>query len=281
MRVVVLLTVFFFTLTNCTIGSYTEGTLHQISPQFLSQKYSGLRTCIFDPHYSIVHFPMYHAPPTGHYEPPVYEEVTLSQFQLLHTIIAYNRSPRWQLVLFDENITSDLYDKQFFQALSSGQTSATYTRFDGTQFNLTERMQTARNLFPQIPLYYEELHSEQKDFLYHTGASLTLYFLGEIPKIHKVISPANNEIVKANLGSANGLIQMEGNEFWIFDFREERLRDEVLSFFQKNYNQRIIILIAYGGAHDFSNEFAGYPFQSGHNFCLKWQDNLGLSQPLL
>ena len=269
------------TLTNCSMGTYMEGTLYQLASQPLSLNQPELKTCIFDPQYSIVHFPMYHFPSSGHYTEQTYEEVAQSQFQLLHTIISYNRSPQ-QLSVFDENISTDHYNKSHF-SLSSGQSSlGIYRRIDGQVFYIKERLERARQLFLNgFPIYYEYLSKPQKDFLFNMGASLTLYLLKEIPQIHKVISPESFSIVKANLLDANGMLRLEGNNYWIFDFRENELRKEVLHFFQRNKSPQSIILIAYGAKHDLSNEFLGYPFQSGHSFCLDWLASSRRSQPVL
>lgn len=268
--------VFALTLTNCTIGGHESGTLHKISSRRLSVKNIQLRTCVFDPQYRIVHFPMYHSPPTGHYTRQVYEEVAQSQFQLLHTILDYDRSPSRELSVFDENITSDNYNKNYLQAISSGQASAdTYTKLDGRTFQMGERLRKAEQLFKRtgFPAFYEYLSPPQKDFLFHTGASFTLYLLGEISRIHKVISSSNFSTIRARLLGPGGVLRLTGNDYWLFDVREGELRREVLNFLQRNHNPRALVLIAYGAKHNFSNEFTGYPFQSGHNFCLKWLDS--------
>ena len=276
MKFFILPAVLTLTLTNCTIGAYEGGTLHRISSRRLSVRNPQLRTCVFDPQYRIVHFPMYHSPPGGHYTRQVIEEVAQSQFQLLHTILDYNRSPSRELSVFDENITSDNYNESYLQLISlRGPKNYSYTKLDGRQFFMGEHLNKAKQLFQRtgFPGFYENLSTQQKDFLFHTGASLTLYLLGEIPKIHKVISPASFSIVKAELLGPNGILRLEGNDHVLFDKRELELRKEVLGFLQRNNNPRTLILIAYGAKHDFSNEFSRYPFQSGHNFCLKWLDS--------
>ena len=264
------------------MGTYMEGTLYQLTSQPLSLNYPELKTCIFDPQYRIVHFPMYHFPSSGHYTAQTYEDVAQSQFQLLHTIISYNRSPG-QLSVFDESIITDHYNKSYFQSLSSEKSSlGIYTRIDGQTFYIKERLETARQLFFNgFPKYYEYLSKPQKDFLFNMGASLTLFLLKQIPQIHKVISSESFSLVKANLLDANGMLQLEGNHYWLFDFRESELRKEVLHFFERNNHPQSIILIAYGAKHNFSDEFSGFPFQSGHNFCLNWRDQSMPFQPIL
>lgn len=267
-------------LTNCTLGTYQQGTFYHLSATALSTNNAHLKTCIFDPHYSIVHFPMYHFPSNGHYTTKEYEKVTQSQFQLMHTIIHYNRYPYRHLFVFDENIVTDYYDQNYFALLSSGgANSDTYQRSDGRIFQIRERQNTARQLFSSgFPKYYEHLSKLQKDFLFNTGASLTLYFLGEIPKIYKVISPESFDLVKRNVQNLYGQVELEGNDYWVFDFREEELRKEVVNFLQKNNSSKNIILIAYGATHNIADEFANWPFQSGHNFCLNWL-NQAISNP--
>ena len=284
MKFFILPTVFALTLANCTIGNYGDGALHRISSRRLSAKNLQLRTCVFDPQYRIVHFPMSHPPPVGHHTRQIIEEVAQSQFQLLHTILDYNRSPSRELSVFDENITSDNYNKNYLQAISSGQASAdTYTTLYNRRFYLAERFQEAERQFKRtgFPGFYEHLSSAQKDFLFHTGASLTLYLLGEIQRIHKVISPGNFSIVRTRLLGPDGILRLAGNDYWLYDVREGELKKEVLNFLQQNHNPRTLVFIAYGARHDFSNEFAGYPFQSGHNFCLRWLDSFRQTSSVL
>ena len=262
-----------FIFTNCAIGpsSYQQGTLYQLSSRALSLSQPELRTCIFDPHYLIVHFPMFHVPPTGQWTEPTYEKVAQSQFQLLHTIIDYSRSHR-RISIFDEHVSTDAYDENYFQSLSRGLASRdTYTRLDNRVFNLEERLKSAQHLFGNgIPGYYEHLSMPQKDFLFQTGASFSLYFLKEIPRLYKTIALQKLKLVEANLRDQNNQLQLEGRDYWVFTFRELELKREVLSFLQKNHQSQRIIFIAYGANHDFSDEFIGYPFQSGHSFCLNW-----------
>lgn len=268
-------------LTNCTIGNYPGGTLYQLSSQPLSLNNPRLRTCVFDAPYLIVHFPMHHYPANGHYTQQIYEKVTQSQFQLLHTILDYNRSQR-NLFVFDEHFTTDTYNSQYFQSLSSRQ-SDTYQRIDGQIFKIGQLSNRAKHLFINgIPRYYEHLSSEQKNLLFNIGATFTLYLLGEIPRIHKVISPEQFLLVKNALLNPNNTLELQGNDYWVYDFREGELKKEVLNFLQNNRNsQRMTLLIAYGANHDLSDEFSGFSFQAGHNFCLKWEDTTVPSQPVL
>lgn len=270
-----LLTLFSLTFTGCTIGDYTQGTLYQLSSRSLSRNNPDLRTCVFDPPYSIVHFPMHHYPSNGHYTVPIQEKVTQSQFQLLHTILDYNRSS-WRLFVFDENFTTDTYDSEYLQALSSGQlSSSTYTRVDGQIFQMRERLQTVQYSFGRgIPTYYEDLTPMQKEFLFNMGASLTLYLLGFIPRVYKVITPGHFELIRNKLLGPSGQLNLQGNDHIVYDERELALRTEVLNFWQRNHASGTILFIAYGANHGFSDEFSGFPFQSGHNFCLDWDRQL-------
>ena len=262
-----------FLFISCTLGTYQPGTLYQIQSRSLSFNEPDLRTCVFDPHYSVVHFPMYHEPPTTQFSHRDYELVVRSQFQLLHTIVDYQRSLRGNLSVFDEHITSDSYNADYIQALENGLAeSDTLTKLNGAVFRYSERFRTAKNLFGQgFPSHYEYLNELQKKYLFNTGASLTLYFLKEISKIYKVISPENMSVVKANLvGSSSDFLERNENEYWIYTFRDMELRREVDRFYQKNPFYRGLVFIAYGADHDFLDDFAGLPFQSGKDFCLIW-----------
>ena len=270
------MSLFLFTFTSCTVGTYTEGILQELHSQNLSLNDPNLRTCIFGSQYSIVHFPMYHYPPDGHYDQRSYEITVRSQFQLLHTLLKYSRSQK-KLFVFDENVTSDLYDQNYFQVLSSGQASTDfYKTIDNRVIYIERQMELARHLFSNgFPMYYEHLLPEQKEMLFGIGASLILYLLGELPRIYKTISPEQFSVVKNQVNTNNQ------TNYFLFDFREEELRKELLNVFQRNYDFQTVMFIAYGAKHDFSNEFLGYSFQSGHSFCLNWLDNLGVSRPLL
>ena len=296
-----LVALFALTLTSCTIGSYPGGTFQKLTSQALSLNDPNFRTCVFDPPYSIVHFPMYHFPSKGHYTSQVYEKVVHSQFQLFHTIIDYNRSP-WDLSIFDENFTTDTYNPAYFYSLTVDAEALMtintcnpapiqslmadektpdkykYKRIDNVTFDLRKLRNQAECLFRSgLPRYYELLNSYQKNFFFNIGASFTLYLLGEIPKIHKVISPNRFLLAKEALSDSSGQLNLQGDPYWIYTFREEELKKEVLKF----YNPQKILFIAYGASHDFLKQFKNYPFQSGHKFCLGWTENLGNSQNLL
>ncbi|MCZ0933144.1 MAG: hypothetical protein OXJ52_08340, partial [Oligoflexia bacterium] len=261
---------FFF--TGCALGVNQTGVFQQVLSRSLSLNEPELRTCVFDPYYSVVHFPMYHDPPVKNYSTQTYELVVKSQFQLLHTLIDYHRSAR-PLAVFDERITSDSYNLSYVQAIERGLAeSDTYTRFNGTVFYFAERYKTANRLFGQgFPSYYEYLNELQKKFLFNTGASLTLYLLKEIPQIHKVISPRKLKLFRANLVgdiTNSDSLKLSENYYWVFTFRDMELRREVDTFYQRNSSYRYngLVFIAYGANHDFSDDFAGLPFQSGHDF---------------
>ncbi len=253
-------------LTACQYGDIPENIHHQIISQSISLNNAELKTCTFHPFYRIVHFPMYHHPDNGQYDNALFDQTTKSQFQLLQTIIAYKSN----ISVFDEHITRDGYDTLLIDNLRRGYSQGTYTRLDGVRFQLLERYKTAFHLFGNgIPRYYEHLSQVQKTFLFDVGASMTLLFLGLISKIHKVISPENFNLVKENLRNPlTGRIDitLPNSTYWVMDFREEKLKKEVLEQYTSSTK---LILIAYGANHDFSDDFQGYPFQSGH-FCLNW-----------
>ena len=258
-------------LANCSIGSYPAGTLYKITAQPLSLHNPGLKTCVFDAHYSINHFPMYH-PPFGHYTTRDEEEVTLSQFQLMHTIIAYSRS-HWELAVFDENIINSFYNKSYLNSLASDSSfSGKFTRF-GNEYSVKVWLNQANQLFRGgIPQYYEYLNRLQKKLLFEAGGSFILYLLGQIPELRKVITPEEFDVVMANTVGPNGLFQITPqNKPYVYEYRERALAREVLDWTRANHGRPIKALIAYGASHDFSDEFAGHPFQSGHHFCLEWR----------
>ena len=266
----IFLSTYFF--VGCALGVSTQGVFQQIYSRSLSFNEPELRTCIFDPHYSVVHFPMYHDPPAIDYSREIYELVAKSQFQLLHTIVDYRRSGR-PLAVFDEHITSNNYNSSYIQTIERGQAqSDTYSKFNGSVYNFEERYKTANHLFGQgFPSHYEYLTVPQKKFLFDTGASLTLYLLKEIPQIYKVISNEKLKLAQANMvGGSLDFLDRSENQYWIFTFRELELKREVDRFYQRNPIYNGLVFIAYGADHDLSDDFIALPFQSGSGFCLKW-----------
>ena len=265
-------------LTSCGVYYPGEGTFYQLTSRQLSSRNPHLKTCIFNPQASIVHFPMHHFPVNGPSSPQDYEHIAQSQFQLFHTLLDYSKSPQIQLSVFDERFIKDSYNPQFLQELASGlRPQDEYTRVDGKEFVLQNLLAEAKSLFPHgPPLEYEHLSSNQKHFIVEHGATFTLYFLGTIPQIHKVITSQHFTLVNQNIRDANDQIRFEGNDYWIFDFRERALREEVHNF--RLYNPQRFCFIAYGADHDFSDDFAGYPFQSGHEFCLNWKNQSAYPQ---
>ena len=266
-----LIILFSFFFTACSLGANQSGFFQQIHSRSLSLNDPELRTCVFDPYYSVIHFPMYHEPPVNNYSNEIYDLVVKSQFQLLHTIIDYNRAVR-PLAVFDERVTSDSYNSKYIQKIEQGLAqSDTYKKFNGKVFYFSERKRTAEHLFGQgFPSHYEYLNEPQKNFLFDTGASLALYFLQELSKVYKVISTEKLKIVQANLSGNWVTADRNENHYWIFTFRDMELRREVNGFYQKNPFYKGLVFIAYGAEHDLSKDFAGLPFQSGRDFCLKW-----------
>lgn len=265
--------------TNCgTYAPYTGGTYYQLTSRELSSNNPYLRTCIFEPQYFIVHFPIYHFPADADLDPQKYEDTAQSQFQLLSTLLDYSKASHIKLSVFDENTVKDGYNPQYLQELAAGlRPRDTYTRVDGLEFSLQNLLAQAKAFFSHgPPLYYEQLSSGQKNFLVEHGAIFTLYFLGVISQIHKVIQPHHFSMVNQRVRDANGQVRFEGNDYWIFDFREMALREEVNNF--RLYNPHRTCFIVYGAEHDLSDDFAGYPFQSGHDFCLNWKNNSVLPQ---
>ena len=275
-----------FALAGCSFGGPSiSGRFHELTAQPLSLHDPNLRVCVFDPGYRILHFPMWHFPIDGQYTVEDFERISKSQFQLLHTILAYSKSR--QIAVFDEGRTSDLFDETYSQILRAGQAraDASTTRGDGRVFRHNERLGLVRQLFGNgIPQYYEYLNQNQKSFLFDMGASFTLYFLGKIPKIYKVIEEKDFDQVKTNLfaGGSQLALDLERGEsqvrdYWVYDFRERKLRDRIAELYRQNPGYNGIVLIAYGANHDFSDDFAGWPFQSGQ-FCLNWVNERDFQQ---
>ena len=246
------------------------------NPQFTSCQYPG--------NTRIAHFPMFHYPPTGFGEDQrELERVSKSQFQLLHTIISY----RPNIAVFSEGILTDHYNRHTYSQLRQGTDRTTFSRLDGTVFQLQERYNTAQSLFPgKVTQFYEHLTSSQKKFLAYTGGSLTAWLLGQIPgnHIYKTATEQDMEAVTSNLnrisltkynGNLNLLFNTpEGNDqerdYWLLHFREKRTFEEVSRFYRQNPSFRGfgLVLIAYGANHRFNDEFSSN-FSDG-SFCLRW-----------
>lgn len=238
----------------------------------LSRADQAFVTCPFKPETRIAHFPMYHFPPSGQYNDLLKEKVIKSQFQLLHTILMYHP----HIAIFDERITTNDYGPETFRRLQNqGKSGTNYTRHDGRIFNLQERFNTAQNLFHTgVPQYYELLGELQKDYLFNTGGPLTLYFLGYIPRLHKVIDYRDLRIVMDQITSKGGVAKFfkassNQRDYYVYDFREEKLFFQVTEFFNLNPSFRGLTLISYGALHDLKDDFQGYLFEEGSS-CLDW-----------
>ena len=273
---------FFFsillTLTSCQYGNTPPHLNHAILSQSISLNNPEIKNCTFHPHSRIAHFPMIHFPENGRYDEILFEKVAKSQFQLLRTIVAYKGNIR----VFDEHVVGNDFDEYFLGNLKRGYSQGFYTRAaDGIRFPYSERYKTAFALFGNgIPTHYEYLTQAQKRYIFDIGSSLTLFFLGLLPKIHKVISSGDWDAVKSNLiDPSTGRINsgLPNNRYWTFDFREQKLKEEVLKLYRQA--PAGLILIAYGSAHNFSDDFQGYPFQSG-TFCVNWlNSNFPIDNP--
>ena len=241
-----------------------------------------LRSCKYPPGTRIAHFPMFHYPPTGfHGNREMFERVSASQFQLLHTILSYKP----QIAVFSESVFLDHYNTQTFSYLKQGLDKTTFSLFDGTRFELPERYSTAGHLFPSnsgVPQFYEHLTHSQKEFLSYTGGARTAWLLGQIPHIYKSASEQDRAAVRSNLnrisnskysGSLQRLLDTpEGTDqerdWWLLHYRERQLMNEVNQFFRQNPAFRGLVLIAYGAFHNLNDEFpAGF---SDGSFCLSW-----------
>jgi len=260
-------------LSSCNVAN-VSGFQQRVASRSLSTTDPNLRTCVFDPGYQIVHFPMWHAPPQNTNVPTeLFETVAKSQFQLLHTLLDYNRSYR-PIAVFEESIIEDSYDEQYIQQLAQGlRERDSFTRLDGTKFFIANERRRALNLFPVFPAFYEQMNLLQKQFLYDLGASKILYLLGELPRLYAVITPSEINLVRGQLGNNFNPENLRANRYWIYDFREQVLRNRILDFRNQNPSWNGLVFIPYGASHDFLDDFAGLPFQSG-SFCLKWNNTI-------
>ena len=244
--------------------------LHQEIPLSLTDP--SFTTCAFRPETRIAHFPMYHYPPSGELNDSLREKITKSQFQLLRTILMYHP----HIAVFDEHVTINDYGPKVFNSLQNqGKSGVTYTRHDGTIFDLQLRFNEAQSLFHAgIPQYYDQLGELQKKYLLDTGGPLTLYFLGYIPQLHKVIDYGDLRIVMNHIKSQGGAgqffrVSSNQRDYYVYDFREEKLFYQVTTFFEINPSFNGLALISYGALHDMKDDFNGYPFEEGTS-CLRW-----------
>ena len=267
-------------LVNCAVPSAPSAPRTPLEKP-LSLTDPLLKSCVFQPQTRIAHFPMYHFPPSGEYKAPLREKVSKSQFQLLHTILTYFPN----VAVFDEHVTTNVFGPGVFEALQRGLGGDShYERADGKIFYLQERFSTARSLFHGgIPSHYDRLGEVQKEYLFQTGASMTLYFLGYIRQLHKVIDFADFQIVLDQIQKHGGVknflkVSSSNRDYYVFGFREQKLKLQVIEFFNINPAFQGLALIAYGAHHDFKDDFAGYFFEENPN-CLQWDRKT--SQPVL
>ena len=214
----------------------------------------------------IIHLPQNHKGPSH-----IKELVTISQFQITHTILKTINQGE-EVVVFDEGQKEDKINISIMYALiygwidlSSIKKKLEFMSPDEIEAhwikslkNIKEQVRKQiKNGFPEgIPQAYEKLSLEQKDLLYKYGASNTLLYLGKIDQIHSSITKKEEEIALKNY-------DLSEEEYWAFDFREEKLKEKVVSLLSKNPNDKRKIFIIYGASHDFSDEFANYTFERG------------------
>lgn len=274
----------FLTLAGCH-PTPPSSSSHRYNPQAipLSLNDPELRSCQYPGHIRIAHFPMFHYPPDGldeNTDQKTFEDISKSQFQLLHTIIAYKP----YIAVFSEGTLTDFYNEQTYSQLRQGTDTTKFERLDGvTKFSLQERYNTAWNLFPRkVTQHFEYLTHSQKRFLVYTGGALTAYLLEQIPRIYKTASEQDMNAVMANLnqisrlrynGNLEFLLNMEEGidqerDWWLLHFRERRVREEVDQFYRQYRFFTGLVLIAYGANHKFHNEFSS-SFSDG-SFCLGW-----------
>lgn len=251
-----------FVLSSCqTNPPPSNPVYYPLQGLALSSVNKNLNTCIFQNGFQILHFPMWHYPPEGKYTEDEYEYTVKSQFQLLHTILAYQRT-NIPFAVFDESVTERDLDQAFLRVIQSNSSNHIVTRIDGTDVSYNFSYILAHQLFGGgIPQFYEQLNSQQKNLLFEIGASVTLFLLQQIPKVHRVIDPANFQLVTQNMRGYD-------DKYWVYSFREQRLRDQVFYFLRQN--PATVVFIAYGANHNLYDDFATFSFTSGHYHCLNW-----------
>ena len=237
-----------------------------------------LKSCQYPEHARIGHFPMFFYPATGFFgDQKLFELVSTSQFQLLHTIIAYKP----HIAVFSQGILTDRYNAQTYSLLRQGTDKTTISRPTGATFHLQERYDTAWELFPEkVPQNYEHLTQAQKEFLASAGGALTAWFLGQIPHIYKTASEQDigaitakwNQIAQARYGSSSSQSDLENRNqdtyLQLLQDRATKLKEEVDKFYDQNPHFSGLVLIAFGASHKLHKEFpTGF---SDGSFCLKW-----------
>lgn len=264
-----------FFLTSCNVSlprnNAPQKAFTNLAGKRISLNDFTFKACTFHPATKIFHFPMRHFPSNKNYNEATYNKIVKSQFQLMHTILHYGS----KIAVFDENITQNGFNQSLIQELKLGNSRGTYTRIDGSLFHLQDIYNQAHHLFGQdnsgrykIPDYYESLNVPQKEYLFSFGASFLLYFLGQVPTLHKVIEEQEWDLAKRNIFDSFG--QEKPNvDHWIFTFREQKLKNQVSAFFKINPAYKGIAFISYGKAHNFSDDFRGFAFADGHS-CLNW-----------
>ena len=236
-----------------------------------------LKSCQYPEHTRIGHFPMFFYPGTGFSgDQKLLELVSTSQFQLLHTIIAYKP----HIAVFSQDILTDHYNAQTYSHLKQGTDKTTISRLDSTIFHLQERYNAAGELFPgKVPQNYELLTQSQKEFLAYTGGALTAWLLGQIPHIYKTASKQDldvwNQIALAryvNNNSPQAATESNTPDIYLqlLQDRTTKLKEEVDNFYDQNPHFSGLVLIAFGAIHKLHKEFPT-GFSDGSS-CLKWNN---------
>ena len=224
-----------------------------------------LKSCQYPEHTRIGHFPMFFYPATGFSgDQKLFELVSTSQFQLLHTIIAYKP----YIAVFSQSVLTDHYNTQTYSQLRQETDKTTILRPDGTLFHLQERYDTAWELFSgKVPQCYEHLTHTQKEFLAYTGGDLTAWLLGQIPHIYKTASEPDinaitakwNQVTQARYGDGSPQLNPENRNQDIYlqllQNRATKLKTETDKFYDKNPHFSGLVLIAFGAIHKLHNEF--------------------------
>lgn len=180
-----------------------------------------------------LHLPQFHTTEDNSFEE--YEWIARSQFENAHQILEH---PHAALIV--EGITEKI------------------TRRDVKKEKLL--MERARFLFPQgIPENFDDLSFSQRNFLANTGAAQTLLYLGKIHEILPAYSAKEEARIFNEVAEIRSRLNLKGKSGYhiprIYELvftERERLTAQSAQKAGKNYDE---VLIIYGAAHDFSDDF--------------------------
>lgn len=125
-----------------------------------------------------------------------------------------------------------------------------------TEVQKKKAREFAKMVFPKgLPNSLLELSTKEKSIFYEVDAASLFFIKEKIQRIYRVISPEDYEIVYGEITkwiNANPGKPWSSNiEKLVLETRERLALYEILKFFNKNSNQREVILI-FGSNHNFS-----------------------------